>query len=384
MNGAQLHNQIIGCAAAIALCALSLMSGPACAADSAEKRKTFVLITVDVCWTCGSDFEGHWRGKDYGVPLIVEMLDRRGIKGTFFVSPYCPADRESRLMENLRFLVNSGHDIQLHTHTDVFDLNRLKITQYTRKEKLEILHLGRRNIVSAGAPAPIAHRAGGYAIDRETLQLLPEAGLVMDSSVFPGSPKSRVPLPRDKANRFVPLEGPYQLPITLMQLIPFIGYRGATSLSLERTTWEQQKQALDLLADGGVPVVTVFMHFSSLYRHRPSPVPYEPHSVLGPDTEKIHAFQNILDTVTRDPRFAVKTVPELWRLHQTSPEMLQGPPYIPQISLITTYLTSWRHFFGHSWKKKALALAPPVGAIVAIGGLAAYVRSRRRRRQLPG
>ncbi len=46
---------------------------------------TYAVITVDVCWTCGDDFQATWNGKDYGVPLIVEKLEAHGFKGTFFV-----------------------------------------------------------------------------------------------------------------------------------------------------------------------------------------------------------------------------------------------------------------------------------------------------------
>ena len=121
---------------------------------------------------------------------------------------------------------------------------------------------------------PIAHRAGAYAIDRETLNLLPEFGICMDSSIFPVDSRSQVPLPEDLSNRFVQIGGIYQLPMTLIKRFPFIGYAGMTAFDLDRTIWEEQRKALELIADHGLPLVTFSLHFHSLCHCEDSPVPY--------------------------------------------------------------------------------------------------------------
>ena len=138
------------------------------------------------------------------------------------------------MFSNLRFLVSRGHDLELHPHPDALDPNRLLFTAYSTEERRRILETAIENIKRAGAQPPIAHRAGAYAIDQETLALLPQFGILMDSSIFPVDSRSKVPLPENLANRFVKIGGLYELPITLIRRVPFIGYAGMTALDLDR------------------------------------------------------------------------------------------------------------------------------------------------------
>ncbi|MFH0825733.1 MAG: hypothetical protein V2B18_23505 [Pseudomonadota bacterium] len=353
-----------------------------CIAVPSYGLATNVLFTVDVCWTCGSDFKGGWNGKEYGVPLIVEILERHGIKGVFFVSPYCPPGLENDMISHLRFLTARGHDLQLHTHPDVFDVNRPLLTMYDKEEKRKIIAAGVRNIILAGAPPPIAHRAGAYALDDEVMGLPAEFGIHIDSSVFPGSPNCKVALPRSAANRFTKIGGVYELPITLIELLPFIGYAGTTQLSLDRTVWLQQRAALEKLADQNVPVATIFLHFSSLYKHRPAQRAYEPHIVTGPDLDNIEALGNMAKLVSTDARFKPVTVRELWAIHEADPKALEGPAVIPYVGIWPTYVACVQQFFGHSTAKKLVALAPIVLVLGAAGVIWLTLRARRRRERV--
>jgi peptidoglycan/xylan/chitin deacetylase (PgdA/CDA1 family) len=339
---------------------------------------TYVVFTVDVCWVCGNDFQGNWRGKDYGIPLIVSMFEKYGVKGSFFVSPLCPPEHDAEMLSNLRYLTSRGQDLELHPHPDTFDVERPWFNMYSEEEKKKIIAAGIKNIERAGAPPPIAHRAGGYSIDRETLRLLPDFGIRMDSSIRPQVSRSEVPLPWDKVNRFTKIEGIYQLPITQIGLVPFFGYTGATGLGLEWTILEQQTKALKMLADNGVPVVTIFAHFNSLYHFEFSPVPFEPLRVLGPNEENIKELEGILKLVTTDKRFTVVTARQLWKIFEENPKALEGPAYIPYTGLWTTYVKSWRHFFGHSFKNKMVVLFPFVVLALSIVAVLGIVRMRRR------
>ncbi len=319
---------------------------------------TYVVFTIDACWTCGNSFQGNCKGRDLGVPLIAEKLEAGGFKGTFFVSPYCPDSMQKEMFDNLRYLVARGHDVELHTHTEVFDLSRNRLYMYPKEFKRRIISEGIRNIVASGAPPPIAHRAGGYGIDQETLELLPEFGIEVDSSIFPVSPDSLVPLPRDLANRFVKIRGVYQLPITLLTRLPYIGYAGTTSLDIDRTIWEEQKAALEQLAEHRVPVVTVFLHASSTYRKISATVPYESDAILGPDEENIRELDNLIRLFRTDSRFKVVTAREVWEIFRKDPRALDGPAFIPYGGIHLLFLKAWRHFFGHGVKNKLVILSP--------------------------
>ncbi len=334
-----------------------------------KSRVTYLVLTIDVCWTCGDDFQGRWKGKNYGVPLIVEKLEQYGLKGTFFVSTFCPPRFADKMFSNLGFLVSRGHDLQIHPHPDAMDPNRLLLPMYSMQDRKKILHTSIENIKRAGAAAPIAHRAGAYAIDRETLNLLSEFGICMDSSIFPVDSRSQVPLPEDLSNRFVQIGGIYQLPMTLIKRFPFIGYAGMTAFDLDRTIWEEQRKALELIADHGLPLVTFSMHFHSLCHCEDSPVPYEPLEVTGPNEENIKKLDNFLKLVTSDERFKVITARELWQLFQDRPQELQGPSFIPYTGIRLTYLKAWRDFWGHGVSNKIVVLAPIVLIVAVLAGI---------------
>jgi peptidoglycan/xylan/chitin deacetylase (PgdA/CDA1 family) len=299
---------------------------------------TYAVITTDVCWTCGDDFQATLDGKDYGVPLIVEMLNARGFKGTFFVSPYYPAQLKGKMLENLRYLVSSGHDLQLHTHVEPIDPLRPELTQYSASEKKEILGLGIDTLMRAGANPPIAHRAGNLAIDGEILRLLPELGICIDSSIYHRWNKSSLLVPKNLRNRFVRIGGVYQLPIFLIKIMPLIGQRGLTSFQLNSTIWSQHSVVLKKVADNKSPLVTILVHFFDLYKFARNEKPFEPLRPLSPNYEKINELKNILDMLKADTRFQVVTVRELWDIHYQNPNALDRPSYVPYTGLIPTFI----------------------------------------------
>jgi peptidoglycan/xylan/chitin deacetylase (PgdA/CDA1 family) len=338
---------------------------------------TYAVITVDVCWTCGTDFWGTWKGKDYGVPLIAEMLEQRGFKGSFFVSPYCPDSMTDAMISNLKFIVSRGHDIQLHTHPDVFDPSRPLLNMYSIEERREIFAVGIRNILEAGAPPPLAHRAGAWSIDETTLHLLPEFGIQMDSSIRPRSSNSKVPLDEKMANRFVKIGGVYQLPVFYIRILPYAGWTGTTSLQLDSTIWWQQRIALEKAAEGKAPLVIIVLHFSSLYRFISPAKSFDPLVATGPDEEKIDEFDNMLRMLQTDGRFKVVTASQLWEIHQKDPTALQGPSFIPYVGVVPTYVKCWKYFFREGINNKIVVLASltMIGLIVLIGIV--WIRARR-------
>jgi peptidoglycan/xylan/chitin deacetylase (PgdA/CDA1 family) len=357
--------------------AIALLIVLVCTCATEESWGTYLVFTIDTCWTCGSDFQGSWKGKDYGVPLLAQKLEQYGLKGTFFVSALCPPNLRDAMFANLRFLVSRGHDLELHPHPDSIDYSRPLLTMYSIEDRKKILQTAIDNIKLAGAPSPIAHRAGAWAIDWETLKLLPDFGIMMDSSIFPEDPRCQVPLPKNLANRFVKIGGVYQLPITLIRRVPFIGYAGTTALDIDRTIWEEQESALKQIADQHVPVVTFFLHFSSLYHYIPSPIPYQPHTVTGPNEENIKKLDDFLKLVTTDTRFKVVTARELWQIFQKSPQELEGPSFVPYTGMWLTYLKAWKYFLGHSILNKIVALAPIAFVIGLLTAIIYLLRVRR-------
>jgi len=337
---------------------------------------TYLVFTTDVCRTWGTDVNGQWEGTDYGLPLVIEKLDRWGIKGSFFVSPFVPEGHEEEASATIRYILSKGHDVQLHPHADTFGQERDRLTDYNKEEKRRILERGIKLLVQAGAPRPVAHRAGAYAIDVEMLNLLPEVNIFIDSSIFPIDPRCKVSLPEDLINRFVRIDGLYQLPITFVRRVPFIGFQGMTALDINRMIWEELQTALEQIAEHRMPVATFFMHYFSLYRRLFTGEYLAPLTVLGPDEDKIETLDKVLRMVSADKRFRIVTVSELWNIHASSPQELQGPSFVPYTGLWLMYRKAW-HDIGGNLPNKIVALGPIIIVGIFVAVLLIIRRNRR-------
>jgi peptidoglycan/xylan/chitin deacetylase (PgdA/CDA1 family) len=340
---------------------------------------TYLVFTMEVCQTCEADFHATLEGKDYGPLFLANRLEQYGLKGTFFVNPLCAPGGMDKTISNLRLLVARGHDLELHPHPDYIDPSRPRLTMYSTEERKKILEKGMQTIVRAGAPPPIAYRAADYSIDRKTLSLLPEIGIHMDSSIFPGDSRTDVQLPESQVNRFVRIDGVYELPFTMMRRAPFIGYAGMAALDIDETIWQEEEAALKQITDHGVAVATYTIHFTSFYHRVRSAAPWQRRKVTVPNQENISKLEHVLKLVTSDNRFKVVTARELWRLAQERPGELEGPSFVPYTGLWFTYLKAWKHFIGHSIENKMVALAPIVLVLTILIG-ATFLLKRRRHR----
>jgi len=349
----------------------------ACSGMAEEGRATFLIFTMEVCETCEPDFHATWEGKDYGALFLAEKLEQYGLKGTFFVNPLCPSGLVDTTISNLGLLHSRGHDLELHPHPDAIDPSRPILTMYSTEERKRILSTAINIIRRAGAPFPIAYRAADYSIDRETLRLLPEFGIGMDSSIFPGDSRTDVQLPENLVNRFVKIEGVRELPITIVRRVPLIGFAGMVALDIDKTIWVEQQSALRQIAERGLPVATYFINFTSFFRRDRSALPSNGHKAIRPNQENIGKLENVLKLVTSDKRFIVITARELWLLSQDRPQELEGPPFVPYTGLWLTYLKAWKHFSGHSMDNKMVAIAPIV-LIITLSVGAMYLIKRRR------
>ena len=173
--------------------------------------KPGVLITFDVECSMG----GAWAnpnlkpispakgmmgryGKDsFGIPLICDILDRHGIKASFFLEPFndelgYPGETE----RVCQYLKNHGQDVQLHIHPGHYHYGcHLSGKPFTHTDQIADLSPDlQKQMISEGAERltrwtgqkPIAFRAGNMGASLETLKILPDAGIWMDSSyTFP-------------------------------------------------------------------------------------------------------------------------------------------------------------------------------------------------------
>jgi hypothetical protein len=134
---------------------------------------------------------------DVGIEYQMDIFDRHGLKAVFFVDPF-PALiwGVSSVANVVRPIIDRGHDVQLHIHTEWLALagaaNPLgstigqNIKDFSLTDQKVLVNLGISWLMDAGAPRPVAFRAGNYGANDDTLRALAELGIAYDTSLCPG------------------------------------------------------------------------------------------------------------------------------------------------------------------------------------------------------
>lgn len=131
----------------------------------------------------------------YGVGWQMDVMDRHGLKGVFFLDPL-PAlvHGPDFLTPIVRAIVARGHEVQLHIHTEwlasapqspVEGRTGRNIGDFSLADQIVLLSLAKRLLEDAGAPPITAFRAGNFGANDDTLRALATIGIAWDSSVNP-------------------------------------------------------------------------------------------------------------------------------------------------------------------------------------------------------
>ena len=129
---------------------------------------------------------------DVGISYQLAELARHDLKACFFVDPM-PAvlfglDPIRRMVDTI---IAAGQEVQLHLHANWTGatlgdrgatFGHFALSDYSLAEQTDLLVQARDLLVEAGAPVPIAFRAGSYAANDDTLAALASLGFVYDSS----------------------------------------------------------------------------------------------------------------------------------------------------------------------------------------------------------
>lgn len=132
-----------------------------------------------------------------GITHKLELLAQHGQKAVFFVDPMPALVWGTAAIEDIVGpIIAAGQDVQLHCHTEWLGLagsaNPLasgrtgqNLADFPFEDQCEILTYARYTLIAAGAPAPVAFRAGNYGANDDTLRALAQIGIGYDSSHCP-------------------------------------------------------------------------------------------------------------------------------------------------------------------------------------------------------
>lgn len=138
---------------------------------------------------------GHSRHGDYALPKTLEILNRHGLHGVFFVEPLFSARFGAEYLERIvRLIDDAGQEVQLHLHPEwtdeinpaiIPDVSRKRqhLSYYSLDEQTALIRHAKNLLESALGKPVSAFRAGSYAINQDTFRALASCGITVDSSI---------------------------------------------------------------------------------------------------------------------------------------------------------------------------------------------------------
>ena len=294
---------------------------------------TRVFITIDTELslqlfqrgvTAADNFSRSIDCDGFGINWQMDRLDAHGLIGIFFVDPMSALvygiDVVRRIVAGI---TARGHDVQLHLHPEwlawatlqpVGDRHGRSIGDFAAGDQETLIRLAHSLLIEAGAPPPVAFRAGNYGANDDTLRALAKVGLRWDSSFNPtylGDPCS-IELPVDQTD---PVErlGITELPVSAIEDRP--GHlRHAQICALSR---EEMTASLHHAAATQRPAFTIVTHsFEMMSRDR-----------KRPNRLVMQRFEAMCETIAQHPDLSSSGFGGLTLPPATTPPSRLGPDY---------------------------------------------------------
>ncbi|MBW2092683.1 MAG: polysaccharide deacetylase family protein [Deltaproteobacteria bacterium] len=253
-----------------------------------------IFITIDVECSMGGAWAdpslkpipprlgmmGEYNGRFLGIPLICDILERYGLKATFFVEPFndelgYPGETEPVC----RYLVDRGQDVQLHIHPNHYHygLHRAGKPHPKTDQMADLSIDAQRALIEEGAARlerwtgrrPVAFRAGNMAASEETLMALSQAGIHIDSSyTFPYLGAQCRFQDREKYNGTKWYGDVLEVALSGFQQRPIPGLlKPAQPVDLMGTSFPECREAVRRICAAGADAV-VILHSFSLFKVR--------------------------------------------------------------------------------------------------------------------
>ena len=198
-------------------------------------------------------------GARVGVPRVLELLDRHGIRATFFV----PGHTVESFPHETQSILERGHEVAHHSYAHVDP------SQQSRDEELADMERALDVLERIGV-RPLGYRSPSADLSASTLELVEEHGFVYDSSLMTddyrpfhpriGDSVSRTePLVRGRESRLWELPMSFELDDWVHFQFNFDPYRkGGAPPSAVLEIWRGEFDWMHEHVDGGV--LTVCMH----------------------------------------------------------------------------------------------------------------------------
>jgi len=305
------------------------------------KDRLYLLITVDVenpqtplrkKRHFQNLIDGEIGDNPIGISQIIEILGKFSFHATFFFNVYESAVWGKDVLRNICHKIKLKNcDVQLHTHPIwCFDNNREHMWQYSLEEQIEIIGEGRTLIKEWTSEFPVAHRAGAYGINEDTLKALSVNNIPVDCSMFYSHPNCKIVWTR---NRIMEREGTIEIPITGFFKNIYCDFglfrlkitKGFIKTDIDWCSLDELKYSVQEMKSNGNKIMNLSMHSYSLIKFNQDFPRFEP------DYNNINKLESFLKYVGDDKSIEVITLKEFYNRYQKNPDEFKGSDYVPCI-----------------------------------------------------
>ncbi len=232
----------------------------------------------------------------FGTEKIAEIIQQYGGKGTFYIDfaeKDHGIDRLKMLSENI---LKYNSDIQLHVHPQfIGDKTRYLLNSYSKDEQKEIINNSIDVYKKCLGEKPISFRAGGYSADDNTLEVLSDSEILIDSSYFHNHKWCGIS--QKPINVISKHGGIYELPITIFNNqisynllnVPIKKRTLTKKLDVDACSVEELKKGFDAFNENGIRIIVLFLHSYSFIKWSTD------YKVISPDYNDIEKFKFILE-----------------------------------------------------------------------------------------
>jgi hypothetical protein len=272
-----------------------------------------------------------------GMQKMVSMLREKGYAATFFYNVYEYQKYGEETVKNIAiWLDQSGQDVQLHTHPQwAYDSNRNYMYQYSLDEQIEIVRRGKELLEMWTGKPVIAHRAGAYAADENTLMALIRNNILYDGSLFIASPNSKIST-LDLSKNTLSLYGPlYEFPVTVYKKKEYPPYFVNKISPIERirkydvnsfVDETEGRKAMQEILNMKLDFIILFLHSFSFIKE------YDVPGKMEVDKNALKIFNYVLDFINRK-QLGVLTFRDIKNNKIELEQFLNTTDTIPDVSI---------------------------------------------------
>ena len=294
------------------------------------------LLTVDVENMNSPLMRGAYNRNLVSIEIIrpiIKICDQFNIKAVFFMSVYehCKFDKE-RVREVAQYIADQGHDVQLHTHP-YWCYGREHMWQYSLSEQTKIIKDGCDILFDWLGKYPIAHRAGAYGINRDTIKALHANDIYIDSSMYHEHSNCKISWSK---NQLVEADGVVEIPVTGLyrQHYLMIGNRlrikyrkNFIKTDIDWCTLDELTHYIHQAKSNSLKLMNLFMHSYSFLKFDPK---LRNFSTNFKNKTNLETFLKIC---TQDLGVRFITIQQFWNKYKDNPELFLGNDFVPVTSV---------------------------------------------------